>query len=95
MTLALQSASWASIDELKTRLGSNAPQDAAGEITLQDCIDQAAELLYSLSGRQFPGSISSTVRPTSRPEQCPDNMFNRILLGGGYGFGWNAAYRWG
>ncbi len=90
----VQSQSWVTKEQLSTFLGGDAPNDGPGQALLQEQIDVAVELLYSLSGRQFPGSVNAIVRPTSRPENCPDLVYDRWLAAGG-GFGWNAAWHWG
>jgi hypothetical protein len=90
----VQSSSWITFDQVATKLGDEAPKDSTGQVLLQSQIDSAVELLYALSGRQFPGSVSAIVRPTSRPQTCPDLIYDRFLAAGG-GFGWNAAWLWG
>ena len=90
------SDSWVTLDEVKAILGPDAPTDSAGDAALQANIDSAVELLYSLSGRQFPGSVSTVVRPTSRPEQIPDHQWVRNMQAlVGWSYGWNAAWLWG
>jgi hypothetical protein len=53
---------WAEIEDL--------PEDCAEEVTdanvLEDALDFASDLLFVLSGRQFPGECTSTVRPECR-----------------------------
>jgi hypothetical protein len=93
-TTPVQSSSWVSLDRVIDKLGTDAPKDDSGQVLLQSQIDSAVELLYALSGRQFPGSVSAIVRPTSRPQGCPDLIYDRYLAAGG-GFGWNVAWRWG
>lgn len=85
---------WIQPDQVMGLLGADAPKDASGQVLLQSSIDSATELLYALSGRQFPGQISAIVRPTSRPFTFNDVMYNRFIAAGG-GFGWQATWRWG
>jgi hypothetical protein len=89
------SDAWVTLDEVKAILGNNAPTTPEGDEALQANIDAAVELLYSLSGRQFPGPVSAVVRPTSKPQQTPDFRYSQWMLGGGYSYGWNASWLWG
>jgi hypothetical protein len=88
---------WTTSSQVSYVLGDNAPaaDDANGQALLDNSIVVASELLYALSGRQFSGSISVTnVRPTSRPEQIPDHMWNSRIINGGWGFGYNPDWLW-
>lgn len=98
MTSLVQSQDgWVTKEQVVARLGAEAPKDASGQVTLDDSMQAAVELLYSLSGRQYPGTVSAVVRPTSKPAQVTDMMWNRNLLtaGFGYAFGWNPSWMWG
>jgi hypothetical protein len=96
MTTVLPSDAWITLDEAKTILGPDAPTTPEGDAALQDNIDSAVELLYSLSGRQFPGTMSSTVRPTARPYQIDarSHAANMQAQVGWYG-GWSPSWLWG
>jgi hypothetical protein len=78
---------WVSTDVVSAYLGSDAPAagDAAGQALLLAQTQAATELLYALSGRQFPGMIEATVRPTARPEQVSDVVWSHMLNRWGYG----------
>ena len=56
---------WTDVDSVKEYLGEDAPADGDAEAqqNLEDAIAAASELLYSLSGRKFPGVLSAIVRP--------------------------------
>jgi hypothetical protein len=89
------SDSWVTLDEVKTILGSDAPTTSGGDASLQANIDAAVELLYALSGRQFPGLVSAVVRPTSLPRLTPDFTFSKFMFTNGFASGWNSAWLWG
>ena len=60
---------WVTPEQVMEYLGNDAPDDAAGQARLAQCISSSSECLYSLSGRKFPGVLTATVRPTARHEQ--------------------------
>jgi len=62
---------WVTVDQVIEYLGSDAPpaDDLSGQARLAQCISSSSECLYGLSGRKFPGILSTTVRPTARFEQ--------------------------
>lgn len=54
---------------------------------LEDSLVVASDVLFELSGRQFPGSCSDTVRPCAR--RTPDDSFpNREVIA----YGWTPYY---
>lgn len=88
---------WVTTQTVMDYLGNDAPTDQAGQAQLASQIQAATEVLYALSGRQFPGQQELTVRPTARPEQIHDEMWVRNLsyyYGWGYG-GWSQNWLWG
>jgi hypothetical protein len=95
MTAALPSDAWITLGDVKTILGPDAPTTPEGDAALQLNIDSAVELLYSLSGRQFPGTMSSTVRPTSKPSYMPVDTWASQMRVGLWSSGWNASWLWG
>lgn len=87
---------WADPAVVTTYLGSDAPAagDTEGQARLNDSCVSATEILYGLSGRQFPGIIAVTgCRPTSRPEQVTDFVWASSLRRM-YGWGWGYSSNW-
>jgi hypothetical protein len=97
MSTPSNTTDWVTIDQVIKYLGPDAPaaDDADGQARLAESISVSSEMLYSLSGRQFPGLVDSIVRPTSRPEQTPDQVYGKWLYTGNYSYGWDAAWLWG
>jgi hypothetical protein len=57
---------WVDVEDIIAYLGSDAPapDDIEGQARLENAAVGATELLYSLSGRKFPGIVEATVWPT-------------------------------
>jgi hypothetical protein len=65
---------WVDIADVIQYLGEDAPTegDAEGQQRLENAITSASELLYSLSGRKFPGELTAVVTP--RPMRMGDYL---------------------
>jgi hypothetical protein len=87
---------WVSTDDVSDYLGSDAPAagDAEGQARLLAQTQAATELLYALSARQFPGVLTASARPTSKPEQITDQMWSNNLRYLGFS-GYNSTWGWG
>lgn len=90
---------WVDPQQVSDYLGADAPapDDTVGQAQLASQTQAATELLYGLSGRQYPGTLSAEVRPTAKPEQVHDSMWVRNLsytYGSNYS-GWNSGLLWG
>jgi len=86
---------WVSVEDVSDFLGDDAPaaDDAVGQARLLTATQSATELLYALSGRQFPGLIPALARPTARPAQVTDSMWrnNMVRLGFGFSNSWGTC----
>jgi hypothetical protein len=69
---------WVDIADVIKYLGADAPEegDAEGQQRLEDAITSASELLYSLSGRKFPGELTAIVRP--QPMRMSEYLHSRV-----------------
>jgi hypothetical protein len=63
--MATSTGQWVTSEEVAAYLGSDAPADTdqEGQQRLENAITSASDLLYSLSGRKFPGVFEAVVRP--------------------------------
>jgi hypothetical protein len=79
---------WATGNEVRTRPGA-ADLDA----TITDgAIHDASELLYGLSGRQFPGLCTATLRPAAKPSWTPYSEWLGYLAARGLQGYWSSSW---
>jgi hypothetical protein len=88
---------WVPVQTVSDYLGADAPaaDDTVGQAMLLAQTQAATELLYALSGRQFPGVLTAYARPTARPEQVTDVVWSHTLRYLGYGGSYNSSWLWG
>jgi hypothetical protein len=86
-------SNWVDVADISDYLGVDAPaeDDAEGQQRLANAATSASELLYALSGRKFPGILSTVVRPvpylaqvgTSRRVPLPQSSWG-VCWGGAH-----------
>jgi len=85
----MTTTAWVDKDAVIAYLGSDAPaeDDVEGQARLDNAITSASDLLYSLSGRKFPGVLEATVRPLPQyramgyPTQRMPNVYWGVCWG--------------
>jgi hypothetical protein len=75
---------WAAVDDVRARPGCSELDTAV----VDDAVQAASEVLYALSGRQFPGECTGYVRPTARSRSWDMRVQS---LAGGYSATWGAC----
>lgn len=77
---------WVTEADLRRRAGC----DDIDPLTLSDAALDASELLFALSGEQFPGLCTRTVRPAARPRNTPVGRWSeRLFMASGVGYSAN------